>query len=357
MYYDNRKKRYMGLYLELALLAIVATMISFAKTGKLSGSNGNEKLEIQSKIKIPLKEISGLVATQENEGYSFYAVGDKQAKVAKVKLSTKNKIKSHELYDFEDILIDKFHICHSNLGTNCRRMHDFLTTDWEAITTDHKGNLFLLQEASGNIFVFNNELSKLKLLIHLNFDQYLKGSSYGYEQNSLGEGIILLKNGHFLIAKEKHPIALIEFGPKGDKAYGINKNTILPKEETFSLPKELKGKKSIVFEQLKIWTMGDRAKCDASDLTTDSDGYLYVLSQKCKKISIYKSLSVDNNSLKPNHIYDIPRKIKNPEAITLLPNKNIVIGSDRKNKKSNIYLLKRPLPSIQKKQVRARSTN
>jgi hypothetical protein len=45
--------------------------------------------------------------------------------------------------------------------------------------------------------------------------------SWSDPEGSGGEGVVLLPGGHLLIAKEKHPAALIEFGPRGSRSRGL----------------------------------------------------------------------------------------------------------------------------------------
>ena len=61
------------------------------------------------------------------------------------------------------------------------------------------------------------------------------------EPNSRGEGMILMKNGHVLVLKEKQPSMLIEFGPKGDLPMGYGPDTFLAHGEAFALPPQNTG--------------------------------------------------------------------------------------------------------------------
>src|SRR4029079_4251463 len=45
--------------------------------------------------------------------------------------------------------------------------------------------------------------------------------------NSRGEGLLLLRRGHVLIAKERDTACLIEFGPPGDRPIGVTADTVL----------------------------------------------------------------------------------------------------------------------------------
>jgi hypothetical protein len=45
--------------------------------------------------------------------------------------------------------------------------------------------------------------------------------SWSDPKGSCGEGVVLLPGGHMLVAKERDPSLLVEFGPKGGRSRGV----------------------------------------------------------------------------------------------------------------------------------------
>ena len=77
-----------------------------------------------------------------------------------------------------------------------------------------------------------------------------------------------------------------------------------------------------------------------SDLAIDS-GDLYVLSQKCKTISKVARLTVDQAAPEFEKVYQLPKKVKKPEAL-LVRGDSFFVGSDiKKKKKPNLFQLAR----------------
>lgn len=167
-------------------------------------------------------------------------------------------------------------------------------SQWEAVAADGAGTVCLLSEKHSEISCLGPELGEERA----RFSLQVSGTGdldRDWEQhpNSRGEGMILLRNGHILVLKEKRPAALIEFGPEGEAPMGYGADSFLRENEAFSLsPRPPEGVDesgssavhgTVRFTALRAWTFSDRlnelAK-DASEIALGPDGRVYLLSQE-----------------------------------------------------------------------------
>jgi hypothetical protein len=94
---------------------------------------------------------------------------------------------------------------------------------------------------------------------------------------------VLLPGGHLLVAKEKKPATLIEFGPPQSRSRGLVRGGALADGERWSIKKGHHR-----FVALAIWfpdkTLA-KTCADFSDLEIGPDGCLYLLSDKSATIA------------------------------------------------------------------------
>jgi hypothetical protein len=102
-------------------------------------------------------------------------------------------------------------------------------------------------------------------------------------KGSRGEGMVLLPGGHLLVAKEKKPATLIEFGPPQSRSRGLVRGGALADGERWLIKKG-----NHRFIALAIWfpdkTLA-KTCADFSDLEIGPDGCLYLLSDKSATIA------------------------------------------------------------------------
>lgn len=214
-------------------------------------------------------------------------------------------------------------------------------SQWEGISADANGLLFVLEESPGTVHVFDSSAKRLIQTITLDYKH--EGLRAGdFEENSLGEGIALLQNGHILILKEKDPAMLIEFGPDGDEPYGVSPETLIAKREPFALSA---GEK-IKYKPLKWWRFTDKSRSfmqDLSELAVGPDGILYALSDESNRLARLESrLRVKEDKVNIKAYWDLPKSMEHPEALTFIGNAPVV-GVDTKNGRENLFVFG-PLP-------------
>ena len=102
-------------------------------------------------------------------------------------------------------------------------------------------------------------------------------------KGSRGEGMVLLPGGHLLVAKEKKPAALIEFGPPHSRSRGLVRGGALADGERWPIKKGFHR-----FIALASWLPDKtlaKTCADFSDLEIGPDGCLYLLSDKSSTIA------------------------------------------------------------------------
>ena len=106
---------------------------------------------------------------------------------------------------------------------------------------------------------------------------------------SRGEGAVFLPEGHLLVAKEKDPSALIEFGPPGAQPLGLARGGALSAGAAWEIePGDHR------YVALAAWWPDKplRKACrDFSDLEIGPDGHLYLLSDKSDSIARLSDLA------------------------------------------------------------------
>jgi hypothetical protein len=154
----------------------------------------------------------------------------------------------------------------------------------EAVCADGLGRVLLLQETPPRVELIDPKSLKVVASIDLAVeDRGEIARAWSHPKGSRGEGMVLLRDGHLLVAKEKKPAAFIEFGPPHSRSRGLGRGGALPAGKRWPIKKGHHR-----FVALAIWLPDKRlAKtcADFSDLEIGPDGYLYLLSDKSSAIA------------------------------------------------------------------------
>lgn len=336
MVHWDRKAYRKQLFLQIILLLAVVALVSIFWEKKQGVSGGAEtSLTLVESKHIPLKEISGVSSYMENGKLELAFIGDSNPKVV---------LHSDEIdreISFRETLLDRFSLCQDPDFDECAKSIKKLTENWEAIARDGSGRFFIMQEHSQSILVYDRSLQTIEGVLHFNLgDAFPDAVAHGakkFKKNNLGEGLVLLKNGHVLIAKEQKPLAFVEFGPEGDKALGLSPSTVLGPAEAFTLAKDGFHRR---LKPLHSWILTAHSKCDISDLALDGESRLLALSEICQSILVFNRLEVDRQALTQT-ILRLPREILHPEALTVV-GKDWFVGSDKSSKTATNFYILRP---------------
>jgi hypothetical protein len=230
---------------------------------------GEARVVVESVGTLPIKEVSGLALRPRGGVREVLAIGDKEAAVAV------GPLVGGKVQDFQTV----------NLRPALRKAgaEPARASQWEGITADADGRVFIVEEVPGHVLVFDPDLRRLESRIALDVPEVSSdpdlvelAADWALQPNSRGEGIVLLGRGHLLVLKEKEPRRLVEFGPEGDAPVGL---VPLAADAPFRQPPP--GESRMV--PLRVWKFDDPSKVafpDVADLAADRDGRLWVVSDE-----------------------------------------------------------------------------
>ena len=146
-----------------------------------------------------------------------------------------------------------------------------------------------------------------------------------------------------LIAKQKEPVYLIEFGPAGDDASGIGPDTLLPRGAGFERPTGEAGK----LAPLASWPLAGNASeilPTANDIAFGEDQRVYLISAEEHTIARLEKRLEPGERARADGQWriegDIPGgKDARPEGLTLVGGSCPAIGIDSKVAGDNVLLL------------------
>jgi hypothetical protein len=207
-------------------------------------------------------------------------------------------------------------------------------SQWEGVAVDGQGTAFVLREFPARILVLSPDLRAVVGAIDLDFSSVEGGRT----PNSLAEGLVLLRNGHVLIAKEKDPPLLIEFGPPGTQAIGFTPESMLGPGEPMMTPAP---GGTVVLVPLKTWSLNAEADAvlkDMAELAVGPDG-LFVLSEEARVIGRFEGkLRPDEGKAALRRFWKLPGDIEHPEGLAFAGDA-VLVGDDGKANSSRIFVL------------------
>ena len=163
-------------------------------------------------------------------------------------------------------------------------------------------------------------------------------------KGSRGEGVVFLPGGHLLVAKQKKPAVLIEFGPPHSRSRGLVRGGALADGKRWSIRR---GRHRFV--ALAIWLPDEvltKTCADFSDLAIGPDGYLYLLSDKSSTIARLDDLPAGGGTatlLDAWRLRDLDGK---PEGLTFTAQGRAIVGLDTRKPRRNLVLLEPALAAV-----------
>ena len=208
----------------------------------------------------------------------------------------------------------------------------------EAVCADGLGRVLLLQETPPRVELIDPTMRKVVASIDLAVEGRGEiARAWSDPKGSRGEGMVLLPGGHLLVAKEKKPAALIEFGPTNSQSRGLARGGALPDGEQWPI-----GKGVHRFVALASWlpdTKLAKTCADFSDLEIGPDGYLYLLSDKSSTIARLNNLPAAGGAaglLAAWRLGDLDGK---PEGLAFAAEGHAIVGLDTRKPRQNLILL------------------
>ena len=281
-------------------------------------------------FEIPLKEISGLGIKRNAAGADeVIAIGDHD-----FDLFTGPGIPGPSwVKNLHKISLEK------NLASGAEKTQDQSSSQFEAVVGDGGGLMAVLSEESSEVTFFNDGGKRVSVLaLTVPLDSPLR-TEWDADSGSRGEGMVMLRNGHMLLLKEKKPALIIEFGPPGSTATGYRPGDAVANQDTFIVPKN-----GSTFVPLKWWRPGSTAKKEAHDLSelaVSARGRLLALSDKDRAVfEVEKRLDPEEENFHFKCRWLLPDQIAKPEGLVMLRDGTVLVGIDTKEAGPNLFWLR-----------------
>jgi hypothetical protein len=300
---------------------------------------------IKEAFNIPIEQVSGLGIREGLKigDFEVFAIGDQSSEVRILSWKQQKRSELQRKFDFSAAVNNRFSPCLDLKNKWCKNLSNNLNSDWEAIQVDSKQRRFILHENSGVVMVLdesNRHLTDIRLDYRPIYQSYEARTNLKAKRKALGEGLVLMKNGHILLAYQFDPAQIIEFGPAGAKANGLGKGGFLSRVEAFQLDDK---KQKQIFEPLRFWSLQGLDGCDLNELTYDTrNDRVLVISKRCNSVySIVDSGGKQKEGMVTvEYKWKLPKKIKAIEGLAVLPNGQWLIASDLPERGAeNVFLL------------------
>jgi uncharacterized protein YjiK len=214
------------------------------------------------------------------------------------------------------------------------------SSQWEGVDTDETGRVFVLREVPGTVFVFDPTLRRLLHVLALTVENDPgEQRAWDADENALGEGLLLLRNGHLFVVKEDKPRQLLEFGRPAEPAQGLRGNLLVTDTGRFPGP----DAPSASFHMLAAWDLGGEALeriGDLSDVTVGPDGRVYLLSDESRCIArLQASIPPESGTVAVDRIWALPERLHQPEGLVITGDWDVLVATDHKEQRDNLFLL------------------
>ncbi|NUO51184.1 MAG: hypothetical protein HOV80_20185 [Polyangiaceae bacterium] len=271
------------------------------------------ELKVVRSFVVELDEMSGLAVREGDEGPEVLAIGDSSYNLAIAPVARPDAKKLGKPY--------------AKLG---KLLGEKGASQWEAVTTDGAGNVYILEETPGGVLGFPQSLDSFLGRIDLEVDDDSLVPGWGKQKNSRGEGLILLENGRILVAKEKGPPMLVEFAPQGAEAAGVSADLLNPKVFSFHA--------GTTFYACASWSLEGVVE-DVSDISSTRDGRLFAISDKSREILRIDLPLVPGEPLRVVDRRLLPSVVNKAEGLIILPDGRAVVGSDEAQGEENLFIV------------------
>lgn len=281
-------------------------------------------VEQVSRWTVPLPEVSGLSSRAVEGGMLLLALGDDR-----VAFATTTVV---------DGVPGEFSVVTAD-DVGARPGYEERATQLEAVAVDGAGRAWLLTE--GTSMVGGVDLSASSIVSRLEIDTSTipdLHASWSKKNASRGEGMLLLRDGHLLVAKEKKPAGLVELGPRGHEARGVSEESLLGPDEAWAPPPD-----DDVLAALAWWPWkGDGTSDleDLSDLAPDHEGGVWVLSDQSRCLTRLSLPLVPGGAVSVSGTSKLPKSIAKPEGLAFLGGGLIAVADDRKDTRDNLTILR-----------------
>jgi hypothetical protein len=289
-----------------------------------NGKSTKDHLHVRSVVDVPLREVSGICLRRGRGRKFLIAVGDRVAKIAWFSLSRSD--------------VDRIEWHTSSIAQLSGSKLPDRDPQIEAICADGAGRILLLQETPPRVELIDPKAQEAIASIDLLVEGRGEiARAWSDPKGSRGEGVVLLPGGHLLVAKEKKPAALIEFGPPHSRSLGLFSGGALADGERWRIKK---GHHQFV--ALAIWRPDKKLTktcADFSDLEIGPDGRLYLLSDKSSTIARLDDLPARGGAASLLDAWRLGGLDGKPEGLAFTAQGRAIVGLDTRKARRNLALL------------------
>ncbi|MFO0746905.1 MAG: hypothetical protein U1F43_14720 [Myxococcota bacterium] len=266
-------------------------------------------------LTLPLQELSGLAVS----GGSLFGVGDASAKLAVMDLASRTA-----------------------RAVSLPLPHHAAGSQLEGVAIDAAGRVWALEEEPGAVYVLALD-GDAATLLHTFHIVVPSGdplhAAWKADANARGEGLALMAHGHVLVAKQRHPVRLIELGPAGDDPLGLPAPP-LP-GDALALP----GEAASDLVPLAEWAPADDAAtariADISDLSADPSGVWILAGRSHLVARLALPLDPASATFAATDLRPLPTPIDGLvfEGLAFDGLGHALLGVDRKGRDPNVAVL------------------
>lgn len=280
---------------------------------------------------IPLAEVSGLALGEDRDGQlTVVAIGDRAATIVWASVES-------GLADLRWLTEDLSGAPGSSITQDDPQL--------EAVAVDGAGGVLLVQEHPNHATFIHAPTRRVVARFILEVPEGTGMSdlrrSWDDPEGSHSEGAVLLRDGHLLVAKEKDPSALIEFGPAGDAPRGFGPGRWQPLGQPWHT-----GQGDVTLTALAVWypdAAFRRACPDISDASVGILGNLVLLSDQGQVVAVVTPRPPGPDPASGQFGADALLRLRGvrekPEGLAILPNGDVLIACDRKKVGENLFVV------------------
>jgi hypothetical protein len=295
----------------------------------MPGTETTKRIGIAHSTSLPIREVSALASRSGPSGRpELVAVGDEDFAIVTAELDDHEHPRGTQRYDLERVLPAKY-------------VERADGSDFEGVCCDGDGLVFVLQEGKSRVLVLSADLSEHLQTIRLKVgrDEPDFGAAWNDDDNARGEGILLLRQGHVLVAKQKEPTYLIEFGPPGSKPVGVSRKSVLGSDAPFARPRADTAK----YVPVASWPLADTTGALPSVNDIAFDERLYLVSSKSGAIVALDAPLEPDHQAHTDTIWEIADPLPGgpdprAEGLTLVAG-DALVGIDTKEAGDNLIVL------------------
>jgi len=286
-------------------------------------------LQLVDRVDLPVVEASGLAAMAVGDEFRLAVVGDRTSLVAVASYSAADGLSAWQTIDLSEL--DGWSMPSTD-------------SQLEAIAVDGGHLVAMMREDPPVVLVADTASRHLRCRIALTAPPGSPLAGLWDDPSSRGEGLVLLRGGRLLVAKEKRPQALVEFSPVGVDARGLSEDDFLGTGESWDAPG-----KDVAYVATSLWELhGEAGKhfADVSALVVASDRALWLLSDQSRTIGrlpLDEALPPVGGAVRAvRDVWRLPKKAKKPEGMAALPDRRLLIALDTGSTQRNGMIVTAP---------------